>query len=101
MGKIATRKSTLSIITSDNPRTENPLEIMKEIEKGIEPQNFSKYISIPDRKEAIKTAIKFAEPKDIILVAGKGHETYQEIGGVKYHFDDREVINSLLKDLKI
>jgi UDP-N-acetylmuramoyl-L-alanyl-D-glutamate--2,6-diaminopimelate ligase len=97
MGKIATRKSTLAIITSDNPRTENPEEIIKEIEKGVEPQNFSKYISITDRKEAIKTAIKFAEPKDIILVAGKGHENYQEIGGVKHHFDDKETIWELLK----
>ncbi len=97
MGKIAARKSTLAIITSDNPRNENPNEIIKEIEAGVEPQNFSKYTSIPDRKEAIKMAIKFAEPKDIILVAGKGHENYQEIGGVKHHFDDKEVIDELLK----
>lgn len=95
MGKIATRKSTLAIITSDNPRTENPQEIIKEIEAGVEPQNFSKYTSIPDRKEAIKMAIKFAEPKDIVLVAGKGHENYQEINGVKHHFDDKEVIEEL------
>ncbi|MDR2205972.1 MAG: UDP-N-acetylmuramoyl-L-alanyl-D-glutamate--2,6-diaminopimelate ligase, partial [Flavobacteriaceae bacterium] len=99
MGKIATRKSTLSIITSDNPRTENPLEIIKEIEKGVEPQNFSKYISIADRKDAIKTAIKFAEPKDIILIAGKGHENYQEISGVKHHFDDKETVLKLLSEL--
>ena len=95
MGKIATRKSTLAIITSDNPRTENPAEIIKEIEAGVEPQNYSKYTSIPDRKDAIKMAIKFAEPKDIILVAGKGHEDYQEINGVKHHFDDKEVIMEL------
>ncbi len=95
MGKIATRKSTLAIITSDNPRTENPAEIIKEIEAGVEPQNYSKYTAIPDRKEAIKMAIKFAEPKDIILVAGKGHEDYQEINGVKHHFDDKEVIMEL------
>ena len=97
MGKIATRKSTLTIITSDNPRTEDPNIIIKEIEAGVEAQNFSKYTSIPDRKEAIKMAIKFAEPKDIILVAGKGHENYQEINGVKHHFDDKEVIDELLK----
>ena len=97
MGKIATRKSTLAILTSDNPRTEDPSEIIKEIENGVEPQNFSKYTSIPDRKEAIKMAIKFAEPKDIILVAGKGHENYQEINGVKHHFDDKEVISELLQ----
>jgi len=97
MGNVASAKSTLAIITSDNPRTEEPLEIIKEIEAGVEPQNFSKYTSIPDRKEAIKMAIKFAEPKDIVLVAGKGHETYQEINGVRHHFDDKEVIKELLK----
>ena len=97
MGKIATRKSTLAIITSDNPRTEDPAAIIKEIEAGVEPQNFSKYTSIPDRKEAMKMAIKFAEPKDIILVAGKGHEDYQEINGVKHHFDDKETIVELAK----
>ncbi len=97
MGKIATAKSTLAIITSDNPRTENPEKIIQEIEKGVEPQDFSKYTSISNRKEAIKMAIKFAEPKDIILVAGKGHETYQEINGVKHHFDDKETILELCK----
>lgn len=97
MGKIATSKSTLAIITSDNPRSENPSEIIKEIEAGVEPQNFSKYTSIPDRREAIKMAIKFAEPKDIILVAGKGHETYQEINGEKIHFDDRETVLELAR----
>lgn len=97
MGNIASKKSTLAIITSDNPRTEDPNQIIKEIEAGVEPQNFSKYTSIPDRREAIKMAIKFSEPKDIVLVAGKGHENYQEINGVKYHFDDKEVINELWK----
>lgn len=97
MGKIATRKSTLAIITSDNPRTEDPAEIIRQIEAGVEPQFFSKYTSIPDRREAIKMAIKFAEPKDIIVVAGKGHETYQEINGVKHHFDDQETVLELAK----
>jgi UDP-N-acetylmuramoyl-L-alanyl-D-glutamate--2,6-diaminopimelate ligase len=97
MGNIASKKSTLAIITSDNPRTEDPNQIIKEIEAGVEPQNFSKYTSIPDRREAIKMAIKFSEPKDIVLVAGKGHENYQEINGVKHHFDDKEVINELWK----
>ena len=97
MGKIASRKSTLAIITSDNPRTENPTDIIKEIEAGVEPQNFSKYTSIPDRKEAIKMAIKFSEPKDIILIAGKGHEDYQEINGVKHHFDDKETVLELAR----
>ena len=97
MGKIATRKSTLAIITSDNPRTENPNEIIIEIEAGVESQNFSKYTTIPDRKEAIKMAIKFSEPKDIILIAGKGHEDYQEINGVKHHFDDKETVLELAR----
>ncbi|MDQ0592153.1 UDP-N-acetylmuramoyl-L-alanyl-D-glutamate--2,6-diaminopimelate ligase [Chryseobacterium ginsenosidimutans] len=97
MGNIASKKSTLAIITSDNPRTEDPAQIIKEIEAGVEPQYYSKYTSIPDRREAIKMAIKFAEPKDIVLVAGKGHENYQEINGVKHHFDDKEVINELWK----
>lgn len=95
MGKIASSKSTLAIITSDNPRTEDPIQIIKQIEEGVDPQNFSKYTSIPDRKEAIKMAIKFAEPKDIVLIAGKGHETYQDINGVKHHFDDKEVLLEL------
>lgn len=99
MGKIATRKSTLAIITSDNPRNESPEAIIKEIETGVEPQNFSKYTSIPDRKEAIKMALKFAEPKDIILLAGKGHENYQEINGVKNHFDDKEMIQDLARKM--
>ena len=96
MGKVATRKSTLAIITSDNPRTEDSAQIIKEIEAGVESQNFSKYITIPDRKEAIKMAIKFAESKDIVLLAGKGHETYQEINGVRHHFDDKETILELV-----
>lgn len=97
MGKIATRKSTLAIITSDNPRTEDPAAIIKDIEAGVEAQFYSKYTAIPDRREAIKMAIKFAEPKDIIVVAGKGHETYQDINGVKNHFDDQEVIIELAR----
>lgn len=97
MGAVAAAKSTLAIITSDNPRTENPQEIIKEIEAGVKPENYNKFLSIPDRKDAIKSAIKFAEPKDIILVAGKGHENYQEINGVKHHFDDKEVIEELLQ----
>jgi len=96
MGNIASKNSTLAIITSDNPRNENPDDIIKDIEKGIQPQNFSKYISIVDRKEAIKTAIKFAETKDIVLVAGRGHENYQEIYGEKIYFDDKETIKELL-----
>lgn len=97
MGRLATHKSTLAVITSDNPRTEDPSKIIKEIEAGVEPQYFSKYMSVPDRREAIKMAIKFAEPKDIVLVAGKGHEDYQEINGARHHFDDMQVIEELLQ----
>lgn len=98
MGNIATRLSDLAIITSDNPRDENPDEIIKEIERGIEPQNTNKYLSITDRKQAIRTAIKMAAPKDIILIAGKGHENYQEINGKHFPFDDMKIAKEILKN---
>lgn len=98
MGNIATRLSDLAIITSDNPRDENPDEIIQEIETGIEPQNTNKYLSITDRKQAIRTAIKMAAPKDIILIAGKGHENYQEINGKHFPFDDMKIAKELLKN---
>ena len=99
MGNIATRLSDLAIITSDNPRDENPDEIIQEIETGIEPQNTNKYLSITDRKQAIRTAIKMATPKDIILIAGKGHENYQEINGKHFPFDDMKIAKELLKNI--
>lgn len=98
MGNIATRLSDLAIITSDNPRDENPDKIIQEIETGIEPQNTNKYLSITDRKQAIRTAIKMAAPKDIILIAGKGHENYQEINGKHFPFDDMKIAKELLKN---
>lgn len=98
MGNIATRLSDLAIITSDNPRDENPDEIIQEIETGIEPQNTNKYLSITNRKQAIRTAIKMAAPKDIILIAGKGHENYQEINGKHFPFDDMKIAKELLKN---
>ena len=85
MGRIASQLSTQVLVTSDNPRNENPQTIIEEIEAGIEPQNLRKSISILDREQAIKTAAKLAKKGDIILIAGKGHETYQEIQGVKRH----------------
>ncbi|MDG1314766.1 MAG: UDP-N-acetylmuramoyl-L-alanyl-D-glutamate--2,6-diaminopimelate ligase, partial [Flavobacteriaceae bacterium] len=88
MAHIATSLSTKIIFTSDNPRSENPDQIISEMELGVEAQNFKKFISIPNRNQAIKTACQFAEPNDIILVAGKGHETYQEVNGVKSEFND-------------
>ncbi len=96
MAKIAVENSTLSIFTSDNPRTEDPQIIINEMEQGIEKQHQHKYISILDRYQAIKTACKMAKQNDIILIAGKGHETYQEINGIKHHFDDYETAYQLL-----
>lgn len=96
MGRIATAMSDTVIFTSDNPRNEDPYEILKDIEKGVEPQHTNRYLTIEDRQQAIKTACKMANTGDIILIAGKGHEEYQEIKGVKHHFNDmEEVINFL------
>ncbi len=99
MAKIASEQSDLSIFTSDNPRTEDPEIILAEMEVGVAPQNFKKTLKITDRKEAIKTALKLAEKNDIILIAGKGHETYQEIKGIKHHFDDMEITKALSNQL--
>ena len=100
MANIASNLSDKLIITSDNPRTENPEAIIQEMEKGVEPQNYKKTISIIDRKQAIKAACQLAQPNDIILIAGKGHENYQEIQGVRHHFDDMEIVKELLNDLQ-
>ena len=97
MAQIASDLSDKIIITSDNPRSENPQTIIAEMETGIAAQNFKKTLSIQDRKQAIKTACQFAKSGDIILIAGKGHENYQEIEGVKHHFDDMEVVKEFLK----
>ena len=96
MAHIASALSSKVIFTSDNPRTEVPELIIEDMEKGVEPQNFKKTISIVDRKQAIKTACQFAGPKDIILIAGKGHETYQEINGERSDFDDYKIVEELL-----
>lgn len=99
MANIASSMSDKAIFTSDNPRTENPETIIEEMEKGVEPQNFKKTVSILDRKQAIKTACQLANPNDIILIAGKGHETYQEINGVRHDFDDLKIVTDLLQQL--
>ena len=99
MGHIASVLSNQVVFTSDNPRTEDPELIIKEVEKGVAPENFKKTISITDRKQAIKTACKLAASGDIILIAGKGHETYQIIGTKKSDFDDFEIVNMILKEL--
>ena len=100
MAHIASALSTKVVFTSDNPRSEIPEEIIVEMEKGVAPQNFKKTVSIVDRKQAIKTACQLAGPNDIILVAGKGHETYQEINGVKTNFDDYKIVEEFLKQLQ-
>ena len=97
MAQIASNLSDKLIITSDNPRSENPETIIAEMEVGVEPQNFKKMLSIQDRKQAIKTACQFAKSGDIILIAGKGHENYQEVQGVRHHFDDMEQVTEFLK----
>lgn len=96
MAQVACDWSDKVILTSDNPRTENPHQILEEMEAGVSPTNKRKTLTIADRKEAIKTACHLARPGDIILIAGKGHEKYQEINGVRYHFDDKEVLTEQL-----
>jgi UDP-N-acetylmuramoyl-L-alanyl-D-glutamate--2,6-diaminopimelate ligase len=100
MAQIATQLSDKVILTSDNPRTENPETIIAEMESGVEPQNYKKSISISDRKQAIKTACQLASDKDIILIAGKGHETYQEINGIRHDFDDMKIVKEFLQILQ-
>ena len=95
MAEVACAQSDKVIFTSDNPRSEEPADIIKDMETGLGSAAKKKYISIADRKEAIKTAISIASPEDIILVAGKGHEKYQEIKGVKYDFDDKQVVKEM------
>lgn len=100
MGKIAGNLSTKVIFTSDNPRTEDPEEIIADIEKGVEPQDVFKTLRITSRKQAIKTACSLAKKGDIILIAGKGHETYQEVHGVRSDFDDLKIVKELMAQFK-
>ncbi|REG89929.1 UDP-N-acetylmuramoyl-L-alanyl-D-glutamate--2,6-diaminopimelate ligase [Winogradskyella sediminis] len=100
MAHIASALSTKVILTSDNPRNEEPSAIIEDMEKGVEPQNFKKTLSITDRKQAIKTACQMAGANDIILIAGKGHETYQEIKGERFDFDDYKIVQEYLKQLQ-
>jgi len=100
MGRIASQLSNQAIFTSDNPRSENPQTIIKEMEDGVEQEYYKRTVSILDRSQAIKMAAKMANKEDVILIAGKGHETYQEINGIRNHFDDYEQIISYLKELE-
>ncbi len=97
MAAVAANMSNQVILTSDNPRNEKPEDIIDDMKAGVLPPLNNKLLSITNRREAIKTACALAQPGDIVLVAGKGHETYQEIDGVKHHFDDREVINEIFE----
>ena len=99
MAGIASELSDKAIFTSDNPRNEDPEVIITEMEKGVAPQNYKKTLTITDRKQAIKTACQLAQPNDIILIAGKGHETYQEINGVRHDFDDMKIVKEILEQL--
>ena len=96
MAKEAASRSERLILTSDNPRDEDPLDILKDMEAGLDDEARTRTLSIPDRREAIRTAVALAHPGDVVLIAGKGHEDYQEIKGVKHHFDDREVVREVL-----
>lgn len=100
MAHIASQLSDQAIFTSDNPRTEDPQSIIEDMEVGVEPQNYKKTLSIVDRKQAIKTASQLADKGDILLIAGKGHETYQEVNGVKTDFDDYKIVTTILKELE-
>ena len=96
MAQEAVKQSDKVIITSDNPRFEEPQDIINDMLAGLDKDDMQKTISITDRREAIKTACMLAQPGDVILVAGKGHENYQEIKGVKHHFDDKEILNEIM-----
>ena len=100
MAHIASQLSTQAIFTSDNPRTENPDTILEEMEEGVSAENLKKIITISDRRQAIKTACKFSEAGDILLIAGKGHENYQEISGERFHFDDLVEVKKYFNLLK-
>jgi UDP-N-acetylmuramoyl-L-alanyl-D-glutamate--2,6-diaminopimelate ligase len=102
MGKIAAQYSDYVYVTSDNPRTEDPELILRDIEPGLKEIGYptNKYEMIADRRAAIKKAIEMASPNDVVLIAGKGHETYQIMGTVKNHFDDREVAREAIRGLK-
>ena len=100
MACVAAELSDKLILTSDNPRCEDPEEILKDMLKGVNIVQQKKTIKITDRKEAIKTAVMLANKGDIILVAGKGHEKYQEINGVKHHFDDKDVLSEIFNLLQ-
>jgi UDP-N-acetylmuramoyl-L-alanyl-D-glutamate--2,6-diaminopimelate ligase len=100
MAAVAVKLSDKVILTSDNPRNEDPEEIIRQMKAGIAEEDKYKVLSITNRGEAIRTAVALAKRGDIILLAGKGHENYQEINGVKNHFDDKEVLSEAFKEAR-
>jgi UDP-N-acetylmuramoyl-L-alanyl-D-glutamate--2,6-diaminopimelate ligase len=113
MGEVAGRGSDLVILTSDNPRTEDPLAILDEVERGVQKTGLERwtpediqtwrsrkgYLKVPDRREAIRMAVRLAQPQDVLLIAGKGHEDYQIIGTQKFPFDDRVEVKKALEEV--
>ncbi|MCT1523226.1 UDP-N-acetylmuramoyl-L-alanyl-D-glutamate--2,6-diaminopimelate ligase [Sphingobacterium hotanense] len=99
MAEVAARMSDKVILTSDNPRSEDPVQIIRDMEAGLPAEKKKNVFSITDRREAIRAAVHLAQPGDVILVAGKGHEKYQEINGVKNHFDDREELENIFNEI--
>jgi UDP-N-acetylmuramoyl-L-alanyl-D-glutamate--2,6-diaminopimelate ligase len=97
MARIADQYADLCIFTSDNPRFEDPEDILDQMIAGLTPEQQDRHLRITDRRQAIRTAIKMARPGAVVLVAGKGHETYQDIKGVRNHFDDKEILTEILK----
>ena len=100
MAAVACEFADQVILTSDNPRSEDPTAIIEDMKKGVEGQHYKKTLSIVDRREAIRTACTMAAPGDILLIAGKGHEKYQEVAGVKHPFDDFQILGETLKTLE-
>jgi UDP-N-acetylmuramoyl-L-alanyl-D-glutamate--2,6-diaminopimelate ligase len=95
MANLAAKGSDRVVLTSDNPRFEDPNAILAQMQAGVQTQDLGKVLTIPDRREAIKTAVALAQPGDIVLVAGKGHETYQEVQGVRGPFDDKRILQEM------
>jgi UDP-N-acetylmuramoyl-L-alanyl-D-glutamate--2,6-diaminopimelate ligase len=98
MAEVAAQYSSLAIFTSDNPRSENPMDILADMIQGLKSEHKRRSRVIEDRRKAIQEAVENANPGDIILIAGKGHEKYQEIAGVRYHFDDKEELSKFFEN---
>ena len=98
MAAIAANGADRVIMTADNPRSEDPMDILEQMQAGVPPEKYSRLVINPDRRSAIRSAAMMSKKGDIILVAGKGHETYQEVKGVRTHFDDMEELHAALSD---